>query len=279
MTGKVIQGFFVGGRARVPAPVAQPKAMPRPPGPPVPAFAGRPPVAQARGREELVPDRSGAGRIDERRRSAIAGCGARQDGGGARRGFLQRARARGTAGGAHRCRRLHLGQRHLFRARPLPAGYGARSAIAGARTGACGAAAAGAGAQPDGHGRGGGAGPGAGGGSGSGGMARRNSAVASRTADAIGVLAAAGQATAGTFVCDRLYCPKQQVRIGERGSIESLPPSGAVGEDCPRFRSGQVWRCAGRIDAGVQHRGASIGRGVASIGRYRAGPIGTAARP
>jgi hypothetical protein len=49
MSGKVIQGFFLGGRARVPAPVAQPKAMPRSPGPPVPAFAGRLPVAQARG--------------------------------------------------------------------------------------------------------------------------------------------------------------------------------------------------------------------------------------
>jgi ribosomal protein S18 acetylase RimI-like enzyme len=49
MMGKVIQGFFVGGRARSPTPVPQPKAMPRPPGPPVPAFAGRPPMAQACG--------------------------------------------------------------------------------------------------------------------------------------------------------------------------------------------------------------------------------------
>jgi hypothetical protein len=45
MTAKVIQGFFVGGRPRLPSPVVQPKAMP---GPPVPAFAGRPPVAQPR---------------------------------------------------------------------------------------------------------------------------------------------------------------------------------------------------------------------------------------
>jgi hypothetical protein len=49
MTGRVIQGSFLGGRARLPASVAQPKAMPRPPGPPVPAFAGRPAVAQRQG--------------------------------------------------------------------------------------------------------------------------------------------------------------------------------------------------------------------------------------
>jgi ribosomal protein S18 acetylase RimI-like enzyme len=49
MTGKVIQGFFVGGWVRVPAPVVLPKAMPRSPGPPVAAFAGRPPLAKVRG--------------------------------------------------------------------------------------------------------------------------------------------------------------------------------------------------------------------------------------
>jgi len=48
MTAKVIQGSFGGGGPRLPGPVAQPKAMPRPPGPPVPAFAGRPPVAQTK---------------------------------------------------------------------------------------------------------------------------------------------------------------------------------------------------------------------------------------
>ena len=40
MNAKVIQGAFLGGRPKLPAPVAQPKAMPRPPGPPPPAFAG-----------------------------------------------------------------------------------------------------------------------------------------------------------------------------------------------------------------------------------------------
>jgi ribosomal protein S18 acetylase RimI-like enzyme len=54
MSGKVIQGFFVGGRPRavgggpkLPAPVTQPKAMPRSPRPPAPVFAGRPPIAPA----------------------------------------------------------------------------------------------------------------------------------------------------------------------------------------------------------------------------------------
>ena len=46
MTAKVIQGSFGGAGPHLPSPVAQPKAMPRPPGPPAPAFAGRPPVAQ-----------------------------------------------------------------------------------------------------------------------------------------------------------------------------------------------------------------------------------------
>jgi len=48
MTARVIQGFFVGGRPRLPTRVAQPQAMPCPPRRPVPAFAGRPPVAQPR---------------------------------------------------------------------------------------------------------------------------------------------------------------------------------------------------------------------------------------
>jgi ribosomal protein S18 acetylase RimI-like enzyme len=48
MTARVIQGSFVCGGPRLPSPVAQPKAMPRPPGPPAPAFAGRPPVAQSK---------------------------------------------------------------------------------------------------------------------------------------------------------------------------------------------------------------------------------------
>ena len=51
MTTKVIQGVFLGGRPRLPGPAVQPKvghlAMPRPPGPPVPAFAGRAPLAPA----------------------------------------------------------------------------------------------------------------------------------------------------------------------------------------------------------------------------------------
>ena len=49
MNGTVIQGLFIGGRPKLPAPMAHPKAMPRPPGPPAPAFAGRPPVAQPHG--------------------------------------------------------------------------------------------------------------------------------------------------------------------------------------------------------------------------------------
>jgi hypothetical protein len=48
MTARVIQGSFVGGGPRLSSPVAQPTAMPRLPGPPAPAFAGRPPVAQPR---------------------------------------------------------------------------------------------------------------------------------------------------------------------------------------------------------------------------------------
>ena len=48
MTAKVIQGSFVGGGPRLPSPVVQPTAMPRLPGPPVPAFAARPPVAQSK---------------------------------------------------------------------------------------------------------------------------------------------------------------------------------------------------------------------------------------
>jgi hypothetical protein len=48
MRGGVIQGFFADGRPRLPAPVGQPSAMPRAPGPPAPAFAGRLPVLQAR---------------------------------------------------------------------------------------------------------------------------------------------------------------------------------------------------------------------------------------
>lgn len=48
MTGKVIQGFFLGGRPRMPAPASQPPAMPRRPGPPAPAFARQLPVAQSK---------------------------------------------------------------------------------------------------------------------------------------------------------------------------------------------------------------------------------------
>jgi hypothetical protein len=58
VAGRVIQGFFVGRHPRVAAHIAQlplvhgqavqPKAAPRPPGPPAPAFAGRPSVAQAK---------------------------------------------------------------------------------------------------------------------------------------------------------------------------------------------------------------------------------------
>jgi hypothetical protein len=47
MSEKVIQGFFLGGRPRAPVAAVQPKAMPRPPGPPAAAFAGRPLVTQA----------------------------------------------------------------------------------------------------------------------------------------------------------------------------------------------------------------------------------------
>jgi GNAT superfamily N-acetyltransferase len=68
MTGRVIQGFFIGGRARVPAPVAQLKAMPRPPGPPVAAFAARPPVAQARGSADSF-------QIDPRQVGLVSGGG------------------------------------------------------------------------------------------------------------------------------------------------------------------------------------------------------------
>src|SRR5271168_3340725 len=49
MTGKVIQGLFIDGRPRIPTPVALPSAMPRRPGPPAPAFAGRAPIAQPYG--------------------------------------------------------------------------------------------------------------------------------------------------------------------------------------------------------------------------------------
>jgi hypothetical protein len=48
MTARAIQGSFVGVGPRLPSPVAQPTAMPRVPGPPAPAFAGRLPVAQPR---------------------------------------------------------------------------------------------------------------------------------------------------------------------------------------------------------------------------------------
>jgi Domain of unknown function (DUF4157) len=57
MAGRVIQGFFVGGRPRIAVPLmqpppvpgqaVQPKAQPRAPGPPVPAFGGSP-VVQAK---------------------------------------------------------------------------------------------------------------------------------------------------------------------------------------------------------------------------------------
>ncbi|HLW69003.1 MAG TPA: GNAT family N-acetyltransferase [Candidatus Binataceae bacterium] len=53
MTGRVIQGLFIGGRPRIPTPVAQPSAMPRRPGPPAPAFAGRL-VAQPHGAGDAV---------------------------------------------------------------------------------------------------------------------------------------------------------------------------------------------------------------------------------
>src|SRR5271169_5843741 len=75
MTAKVIQGSFLGGQPKLPPPIPtrlpppiqaktaarppgplvpafagrRPVAQPRPPGPPVPAFAGRPPVAQRHG--------------------------------------------------------------------------------------------------------------------------------------------------------------------------------------------------------------------------------------
>jgi ribosomal protein S18 acetylase RimI-like enzyme len=49
MDARTIQGFFIGGRPRVPEPVAQPETVPRPAGPPVPGFGARPRVAQLRG--------------------------------------------------------------------------------------------------------------------------------------------------------------------------------------------------------------------------------------
>jgi ribosomal protein S18 acetylase RimI-like enzyme len=49
MTGRVIQGFFVGGASRMPMLIGQAKAMARPPGPPAAALAGRSVVAQAGG--------------------------------------------------------------------------------------------------------------------------------------------------------------------------------------------------------------------------------------
>jgi ribosomal protein S18 acetylase RimI-like enzyme len=48
MTARVIQGSFVGGGPRIPSPVAQPTAMPRPPEPLVRPFARHPPVAQSK---------------------------------------------------------------------------------------------------------------------------------------------------------------------------------------------------------------------------------------
>ena len=46
MTSRVIQGLFIVGGPRLPSLVAQPRAVPRLPGPPAPVFAGRPPVAR-----------------------------------------------------------------------------------------------------------------------------------------------------------------------------------------------------------------------------------------
>jgi hypothetical protein len=53
MTVRVIQGFFVGGRPRMPGPVAHPH--PASPRPPAPAFAARPPVMQPRGAGDSFP--------------------------------------------------------------------------------------------------------------------------------------------------------------------------------------------------------------------------------
>jgi hypothetical protein len=50
MNGRVIQGFFVGGRPRASVPLAQPKAVLQPPGPPAPAFVALATLVQARGR-------------------------------------------------------------------------------------------------------------------------------------------------------------------------------------------------------------------------------------
>src|SRR5579863_6121511 len=46
MTGKVIQGLFIGGRPRIPAPVAQTSMMPRQARPPAPALARCAPIVQ-----------------------------------------------------------------------------------------------------------------------------------------------------------------------------------------------------------------------------------------
>jgi hypothetical protein len=71
MTRCVIQGFFPGGRVKLAPTVAmtvQPKAGPRPPGPPVPAFVSRAPVVQLRGAADSFA-------VDPRRLGLVAGGG------------------------------------------------------------------------------------------------------------------------------------------------------------------------------------------------------------
>jgi hypothetical protein len=79
MTARVIQGSFVGGGPRLSSPVAQPKAMPRLPGPPVPVFCRTSAVVQPRSART-----AGAGL----RRASVGGASARQ-----RRRFCGRRRA------------------------------------------------------------------------------------------------------------------------------------------------------------------------------------------
>jgi GNAT superfamily N-acetyltransferase len=65
MTARVIQGFFIGGRPRVPSPVAQPNVMPRTV---VPSLPPRPPVAQPRGPGDSL-------QIDPRQLGLVSGGG------------------------------------------------------------------------------------------------------------------------------------------------------------------------------------------------------------